>query len=96
MSSGPKEQRKVPIRHNHSTSLIDTIYPTKLLNKSKHEVYLAENEDTQEKYAMKFFHHKDGKINMSYLGEKYLVGITHPNIISIKDTNDLQLIKKNG
>lgn len=74
-------------------SLSDILHPTKLINKSKHEVYIGEAENLEGTYAMKLFPHTNGTINLAYLGEKSLLGLKHPNIVCIQSATDLRFIK---
>mmetsp|Transcript_18684 Transcript_18684/g.16233 ORF Transcript_18684/g.16233 Transcript_18684/m.16233 type:complete len:122 (+) Transcript_18684:54-419(+) len=87
-----KQEQQSPLPKNPT----DVIEPIKLLNKSKYEVYLAKSPQSSKLYAMKFFPHENGKVNVSYLSERCLLGLKHPNLIQIRASKDLQDVRKNG
>mmetsp|Transcript_39255 Transcript_39255/g.34934 ORF Transcript_39255/g.34934 Transcript_39255/m.34934 type:complete len:85 (-) Transcript_39255:585-839(-) len=73
------------------------VQPVKLLNSSRFEVYLAQNQDGSKQYAMKFFPHPSpNKLNESYLTEKAMTHISHPNIIKVAATKDCQQTIRKG
>eukprot|EP00330_Aristerostoma_sp_ATCC50986_P006012 CAMPEP_0114599550 /NCGR_PEP_ID=MMETSP0125-20121206/22073_1 /TAXON_ID=485358 ORGANISM="Aristerostoma sp., Strain ATCC 50986" /NCGR_SAMPLE_ID=MMETSP0125 /ASSEMBLY_ACC=CAM_ASM_000245 /LENGTH=215 /DNA_ID=CAMNT_0001806699 /DNA_START=49 /DNA_END=696 /DNA_ORIENTATION=+ len=65
-----------------------SIKPISLLSKSRFEVYLAEETNTKAQLAMKFIPLKENRLSRSYVAEKKVASLSHPNLIKTIATVD--------
>jgi Protein kinase domain. len=78
------------------TSTLEDLQIVRKMRRSRFPIYLVASQEDQKHYVMKIYPYEGQKISPYFLREQRISSFSHPNLISIIDTQSLNTMIKNN